>query len=187
MQTNNGKQGTNGDALGKPRPPSFEEARNRRQKIRSAGLDPNYWYAVLQAPELKKGEVREVFFWKRSIALYRDEQGEAHAIENRCAHRQLRLSAGKVEGLQFGLHLPRLGLRRQRARRGDETRPVWQEHAAGRRRRLPRARALWLDLGLSRVTRSSPKAQRCRRSRSSRAPTAGLACRSSTTSTVTTR
>ena len=27
-------------------PPTFEQAKNRRQKVRSAGLDPSYWYAV---------------------------------------------------------------------------------------------------------------------------------------------
>ena len=63
------------------------------------GLSGNYWYAVEQAKNLKKKQICEVVFWKTSIALFRDETGQANAIENRCAHRQLRLTElGHVEG-----------------------------------------------------------------------------------------
>jgi len=79
-------------------PPAFTEAKNARQKVRSAGMDPNYWYPACWDRELKIGEVREVQFWKRSIALFRGEDGKVRAIENRCAHRQLKLTTGHVEG-----------------------------------------------------------------------------------------
>lgn len=79
-------------------PPSFEESKNVRQKVRSAGMNPNYWYAVEYEKALPKGEVKEVVFWKRSIAVFRGEDGVVRAIENRCAHRQLRLSTGHVDG-----------------------------------------------------------------------------------------
>lgn len=79
-------------------PPSFEEAKNSRQKVRAAGMNPNYWYAVELDSNVGKEEVVEVVFWKRSIALFRDAEGALHAIENRCAHRQLKLSTGHVEG-----------------------------------------------------------------------------------------
>lgn len=79
-------------------PPSFEEARNRRQRVRAAGLNPDYWYAVALSSEIGRGQVEEVVFWKRSIAVFRDEEGEVHAIANRCAHRQLKLSIGQVSG-----------------------------------------------------------------------------------------
>jgi 4beta-methylsterol monooxygenase len=78
-------------------PPSFEEARNRRQKARSAGLDPNYWYAVELSSRLHPGQVTEVTFWKRSIAVFRGEDGRLRAVENRCAHRQLKLTEGVVQ------------------------------------------------------------------------------------------
>lgn len=80
------------------RPPSFEESKNRRQKVRAAGLHPDYWYAVEYDSAVKKGEVKEVVFWKRSIALFRGDDGKLRAIEDRCAHRQLKLSKGKVDG-----------------------------------------------------------------------------------------
>ena len=77
-------------------PPSFEEAKNKRQKVRAAGLDPNHWYAVEFSRALDRGQVQEVRFWNRSVAVYRGEDGRVRAIENRCAHRQLPLSEGEV-------------------------------------------------------------------------------------------
>ena len=84
--------------MGTQRPPSFDHARNRRQRVRAAGLDPNYWYAVEYDRALAPGRVVEVKFWDTSIALYRGADGVARALENRCAHRQLKLSLGDVTG-----------------------------------------------------------------------------------------
>ncbi len=78
-------------------PPRFEQAKNTRQKARACGLDPNYWYAVEHSNRVKPGQVVEVVFWKRSIALFRGQDGVLRAVENRCAHRQLKLSIGTVE------------------------------------------------------------------------------------------
>ncbi|MBC6423044.1 MAG: aromatic ring-hydroxylating dioxygenase subunit alpha [Hormoscilla sp. SP12CHS1] len=80
------------------RPPSFSEAKNRRQKVRAAGMNPDYWYPVEYDRALKPGQVIEVKFWKTSIALYRGQNGQLVALKNRCAHRQLKLSLGQVEG-----------------------------------------------------------------------------------------
>ncbi len=87
-------------------PPPFEDAKNRRQKVRACGMNPNYWYPAGFDADLGRGEVQEVVFWKRSIAVYRAENGKIHALENRCAHRQLRLSKGEVKGcnLVCGYH-----------------------------------------------------------------------------------
>jgi phenylpropionate dioxygenase-like ring-hydroxylating dioxygenase large terminal subunit len=79
-------------------PPAFSDAHNRRQKARAAGLHPDHWYAVEYQDRVKPGSAIDVRFWKRSIALYRDGSGDFHAIENRCAHRQLKLSYGQVDG-----------------------------------------------------------------------------------------
>ena len=82
-------------------PPGFAEAGNLRQKARAAGMDPDYWYAVEEVRNVKPGSVVEVVFWKRSIALFRTTEGSFHAVENRCAHRQLKLSLGEVEGCRL--------------------------------------------------------------------------------------
>ena len=78
-------------------PPAFENAKRLRQQARATGMDPNYWYAVEEVRRVKPGTVVEVVFWKRSIALFRSKSGSFHALENRCAHRQLKLSLGTVE------------------------------------------------------------------------------------------
>lgn len=77
-------------------PPSFEAARSRRQKVRAAGLDPNYWYAVEESAALAPGQVLETKFWGRSIAVFRGQDGRVRAVENRCAHRHLKLTEGQV-------------------------------------------------------------------------------------------
>jgi phenylpropionate dioxygenase-like ring-hydroxylating dioxygenase large terminal subunit len=79
-------------------PPNFHQAKNKRQKARAAGLDPNHWYAVEQDHVLAKGQVIPVKFWGIEVAVYRDDRGVVHAVEDRCAHRQLPLSKGVVMG-----------------------------------------------------------------------------------------
>jgi phenylpropionate dioxygenase-like ring-hydroxylating dioxygenase large terminal subunit len=79
-------------------PPRFEDAHNRRQKAHAAGLNPDYWYAVEYDQAVKPGHVIEVKFWNRSVALFRGEDGKLAAIEDRCAHRQVKLSLGEVHG-----------------------------------------------------------------------------------------
>jgi phenylpropionate dioxygenase-like ring-hydroxylating dioxygenase large terminal subunit len=82
-------------------PPDLKEARNRRQKARACGLSPNHWYIVDYEGALKPGQVKEVIFWKRPIALFRGQDGQYRALENRCAHRQVKLSAGQVRGSEL--------------------------------------------------------------------------------------
>ena len=82
-------------------PPDFEEAENLRQRARASGLHPDYWYAVEEERHVKPGGVVEVVFWKQSIALYRRRDGSFSAVENRCLHRQLKLSLGDVEGCRL--------------------------------------------------------------------------------------
>ncbi len=78
-------------------PPNFAEAKNSRQKARAAGMDPDRWYVVEYASAIKKGQVKEVVFWHHAIALYRGEDGGLAAVENRCLHRQLKLTHGVVD------------------------------------------------------------------------------------------
>src|SRR5688572_6487747 len=82
-------------------PPEFHEARTRRQKARAAGLDPNHWYAVEQSRRLGRGEVMETTFWGRSIAVFRGSDGVVRALENKCAHRQIKLTEGVVQNCRL--------------------------------------------------------------------------------------
>lgn len=85
-------------SVGGRRPPSFADARNPREKARAAGLHPDYWYAVEYDKRLPRGRVMEVKFWERSIALFRGADGALRGLENRCAHRHVKLSIGQVTG-----------------------------------------------------------------------------------------
>jgi phenylpropionate dioxygenase-like ring-hydroxylating dioxygenase large terminal subunit len=80
------------------RPPPFSAARNSREKARTAGLHPDHWYAVEYETRVPAGRVVEVKFWGRSIAVFRGEDGALRAVENRCAHRHVKLSIGQVTG-----------------------------------------------------------------------------------------
>ncbi|MCH9687716.1 MAG: Rieske 2Fe-2S domain-containing protein [Deltaproteobacteria bacterium] len=82
-------------------PPDFSQARTRRQKARAAGLDPDYWYAVERSSSLRKGGRFETKFLGRSIAVFRGADGLVRAVENRCAHRHLKLTEGAVVGCRL--------------------------------------------------------------------------------------
>jgi phenylpropionate dioxygenase-like ring-hydroxylating dioxygenase large terminal subunit len=75
-----------------------KKPKSRRELVRTMGQSGNYWYAMEESKNLKKGKSLEVIFWKSPIALFRGESGKVSAIENRCPHRQLRLTSGIVEG-----------------------------------------------------------------------------------------
>ena len=47
------------------------------------------------------GRVIEAMFWKEPIAIFRGVDGPIAAIENRCAHRQIKLSLGQVKGCRL--------------------------------------------------------------------------------------
>jgi 4beta-methylsterol monooxygenase len=72
--------------------------RNLRQAACSVGLDPSYWYPVEFDSALRREQVFALRFQGASIALFRDRDGEPHAIEDRCAHRGVKLSQGFVDG-----------------------------------------------------------------------------------------
>ena len=77
-------------------PPAFEDAKNHRQRVRAAGLSPDYWYPVEWDRNVRRGQVIDATFWNLSIAVFRGKNGSLYAVENRCAHRQLKLSLGVV-------------------------------------------------------------------------------------------
>jgi phenylpropionate dioxygenase-like ring-hydroxylating dioxygenase large terminal subunit len=79
-------------------PPTFEDAKSRHQKARAAGLSPDYWYAVERDRAIPRGGIVETRFWNTSIALFRGDDGRLRAVENRCAHRLLKLTLGEVDG-----------------------------------------------------------------------------------------
>ena len=57
----------------------------------------SHWYVAGYADEFDQG-LHERTFLNRSILLYRTEQGELVALQNRCAHRSFPLAHGSREG-----------------------------------------------------------------------------------------
>jgi nitrite reductase/ring-hydroxylating ferredoxin subunit len=78
--------------------PSFEQASDLRHRALLAGMNPNYWYPAEHAHRVPRGGVCEVVFQKQSIVVYRGQDGRLGAMENRCAHRHIKLSIGHVKG-----------------------------------------------------------------------------------------
>ncbi|MCU0525288.1 MAG: aromatic ring-hydroxylating dioxygenase subunit alpha [Elainella sp. Prado103] len=68
-----------------------------QNRVREIGINPNYWYPVAWADQLQTGQVMPITIWQQSIALYRDEQGQVHALENACPHKGVELHKGEVK------------------------------------------------------------------------------------------
>ncbi len=56
----------------------------------------NQWYVILESKELKKNRSLKVKRLNTDLALWRDKNGKAGCIDNRCCHRGVSLSCGKV-------------------------------------------------------------------------------------------
>lgn len=66
-----------------------------KPNVRTCGINLNHWYVVARSVEVKAQPV-SVTLWHNEIVLFRDSQGNINALEDRCPHRQVRLSPGKV-------------------------------------------------------------------------------------------
>lgn len=66
-------------------------------QLRTCGINRNHWYGVAQSSKVGAKPVA-VILWGEAIALYRDSQGQVHALEDRCPHRHVKLSEGAVVG-----------------------------------------------------------------------------------------
>ena len=57
-----------------------------------------YWYIAAESRRVKFGSPRAAVLLERPLVLLRDQGGTVHALEDRCAHRGVPLSAGWQEG-----------------------------------------------------------------------------------------
>ena len=92
--------------------------------IRQAGINFNRWYMIAKSSEIQGQPVKREI-WKQPVVLFRTQRGEVRALEDRCAHRLVKLSHGRVKddniecayhGWQFNgagrcVHIPHLGSR----------------------------------------------------------------------------
>lgn len=65
--------------------------------VREVGINPNYWYPVGWADQLKPGNIMPVVIWQQAIAVYRDMNSQLHALEDACPHKGVALHKGQVQ------------------------------------------------------------------------------------------
>jgi phenylpropionate dioxygenase-like ring-hydroxylating dioxygenase large terminal subunit len=106
--------------------------------LRRVGAHPDHWYPVAWSDDLKLGSAIGVRFGEEPIVLVRTKSGRLYALEDRCAHRQVPLHKGVVEGetLRCNYHgwtydcagacvdVPYIGMGRQRLPNGVRAYPV---------------------------------------------------------------
>jgi renierapurpurin 18,18'-hydroxylase len=66
--------------------------------LRRVGINPDFWYPAAVSASVQKEKTFAAGFAGQRIALYRSAGGGVYALEDRCAHRQVPLSMGVVEG-----------------------------------------------------------------------------------------
>ena len=66
----------------------------------------DFWYVAAEAKNVTASKAQSVKILDEWIALFRDENGKAVALKDRCLHRGVRLSAGTLEkgGLRCSYH-----------------------------------------------------------------------------------
>lgn len=56
----------------------------------------NQWYVILESKEVRKNKPLKITRFGESLSLWRDEHGEVCCITDRCCHRSVSLSCGRV-------------------------------------------------------------------------------------------
>src|SRR4030095_6119570 len=79
---------------------------NNQPDLRRIACNPNYWYPVAWARQVKRNTTLSVAFAGDPIVIVRTDSNRVFALEDRCAHRQSPLSKGIVcgEQIQCGYH-----------------------------------------------------------------------------------
>ena len=97
---------TSGPAPGTEGIPAVPIAAPEQRDLRKTGLHPNFWYPLARSRELRAGKALGVTFAGEPIVLVRPKEGAIYALEDRCAHRQVPLHLGEVDGayLQCSYH-----------------------------------------------------------------------------------
>ncbi|HTH75884.1 MAG TPA: aromatic ring-hydroxylating dioxygenase subunit alpha [Trinickia sp.] len=74
--------------------------------LRRVPIHPDHWYPLAWSREVKRGKALGVHFAGDPIVLARTQSGKVFALEDRCAHRQVPLHGGVVDGesIRCGYH-----------------------------------------------------------------------------------
>lgn len=80
-----------------PSPTPTAPTTDQHLDVRTCGINKNHWYVAAQSAEVMD-QPFAFTLWHEHFVLYRDRQGQVHALEDRCPHRQVKLSSGQVVG-----------------------------------------------------------------------------------------
>ena len=69
-----------------------------QRDLRKTGIHPDHWYPLARSRDVKHGKPFGTQFAGEPIVIVRTASGTLFALEDRCAHRQVPLSGGTVEG-----------------------------------------------------------------------------------------
>jgi renierapurpurin 18,18'-hydroxylase len=90
--------GTNSGRADSSRRPEPRDADSEAADLRRIGANPDFWYPVALSGRVRTKRTLATVFAGERIALYRGRSGAVYALEDRCAHRQVPLSMGVVDG-----------------------------------------------------------------------------------------
>jgi phenylpropionate dioxygenase-like ring-hydroxylating dioxygenase large terminal subunit len=68
--------------------------------LRKTDCHPDFWYPICWSEQLKPGAMLARQYAGEPVAVVRAKDGSLFALENRCAHRQVPLTHGVVQGCQ---------------------------------------------------------------------------------------
>ena len=74
------------------------DPKKKDQDLRKTGIHPDHWYPLAVSGDVKSGKAIGRTFAGEPIVLVRTTSGVVFALEDRCAHRQVPLSQGVVQG-----------------------------------------------------------------------------------------
>ncbi|MEM5434004.1 aromatic ring-hydroxylating dioxygenase subunit alpha [Paraburkholderia diazotrophica] len=77
---------------------TVDNAKPAVRDLRRVDIHPDHWYPLAWSREVKRGKALGVRFAGEPIVLVRTESGNVFALEDRCAHRQVPLHGGVVDG-----------------------------------------------------------------------------------------
>ncbi|MBT7953103.1 MAG: aromatic ring-hydroxylating dioxygenase subunit alpha [Gammaproteobacteria bacterium] len=78
--------------------PTSGDDDSNKPDLRKTGAHPDYWYPLLSSKKAKPGKAVGVSFAGEPIVIVRTKSGKLFALEDRCAHRQVPLHEGEIEG-----------------------------------------------------------------------------------------
>ncbi len=97
-ETNSDRAGPLASEAGTGRLAGHRDPNANMADLRRVGANPDFWYPVAMSRNVRSRRVVAATFAGERVALYRGKSGAVYALEDRCAHRQVPLSMGVVEG-----------------------------------------------------------------------------------------